>query len=146
VVWNVSDPVALSFNMVYDFEQNQPARTSTGAMVQHSEAFSSYVEARYINALESTFLNLGANYQLTRKYRLETHATYDTDESEFQSISGVVRRRYPEATLGVVVNYNQITDETSFGFVFEPVGVADDPTARLRRLGSERGRVRPVGG
>ncbi len=146
VVWNVSDPVALSFNMIYDFETSQPARTSAGALVQHSEAFSSYVEMRFINALDSTYLNFGANYQLTRKYRLETHATYDTDYEEFQSISGVLRRRFPEATLGVVVNYNQISDETSFGFVFEPVGVTEQPGARLQRLGSDRGRVRAVGG
>jgi hypothetical protein len=146
VVWNVSDPVALSFNMVYDLETHQPARTSAGALVQHSDAFSSYIEARYINALDSTYLNFGADYRLTRKYSLEGHATYDTDFDEFQSISGVVRRRFPEATLGAVVNFNQITDETSFGFVFEPVGVTEEPGARLRRLGSDRGRVRAVGG
>ena len=47
----------------------------------------------------------------------------------------------PDATLGVRLNYNKITDETSVGVVFEPAAA----TAARERSGQQIERLREVG-
>jgi len=122
-------------DMVYDFDLNQPARTDVGITLQQSPDFSAYVDLRYLNAEDSTTTIFGAAYQLTPKYSLAAAATYDTKLGQIQAVSGEVRRRYPNVIFGVGVSYNNITSETSLGFVFQPVGVTKGG-ARLKGLGT----------
>ena len=133
VVWQVSDAFALSFNEIYDFDLNQSARTSVGGVVRHSEEFSSYAEARYLNARDITLVDFGANYKLTDKYTVSTSVTLDTDEGDVQTVSGTIRRRFPTNSLGVTVSYNNVSSETSLGVVFEPLMAAESRAAALRR-------------
>ncbi len=135
--WQVSDAMALSFNTIYDFETHQPARTGTGIVVQHSEDFSTSAEARYINARDITLVDLSAVYRLTRKYQVSASVTFDTDLGEIQSVSGTVRRRFPQTTLGLSVRYNNISGDTSIGVVFEPAGVYAARDELRKRLGRE---------
>ncbi len=147
LVWQISDPVAISLHNTYDFEINQSARTSAGILVQHSNAFRTFAELRYVNARDVTFLVFGGRYEPTDKYRFDGYATFDTDRDEFQSIGGVIRRRFPEATLGLQVSYNEITDEVSFGVVVEPAGLPTDRSLRLRQLRqNQRGDAASIGG
>lgn len=133
--WQVTDAIALSGGTIYDFDDRQPARTSAGGLFQHSPDFASYAEVRYINALDTTYLDFGVAYKLTRRYSVSANATYDTDEQDFQNVSTTVRRRVPEAVFGVSFGYNNITDETNIGVVFQPQGVDQSPLDRLRGLG-----------
>ncbi len=133
--WQVTDAVALAASTIYDFDDAQPARTTAGGIIQHSPEFASFAEIRYINALDVTYLDFGASYQLTRRYSISLGATYDTDEDEFQRVSSTVRRRGPEVTFGLSFSYDNIADETGVGIVFEPQGVRQDQLDRLRGLG-----------
>lgn len=134
--WQATDVVALTFDSIYDLENNQPARTSAGGLIQHSPDFASYAEVRYLNALDVTYVNFGVDYKLTRRYFAGVNATYDTDEESFQSVNFTVRRKVPEAALGVGVGYNDITDETTFRFIFEPnAAPTQNPNERLRDIG-----------
>ncbi|MCC6320160.1 MAG: hypothetical protein IT438_01845 [Phycisphaerales bacterium] len=135
--WQATDALALTADTIYDLDINQPARTSAGGLIQHNPDLSSYAEVRYINALDSTYVDFGCNYSLTRRYLVGFNASYDTDEDEFQSLNLNVRRKTPEAAVGVSVGVNNITDETSIGVIFEPTAAreAQRPTDRLRNIG-----------
>lgn len=133
--WQATDAIAITGGTVYDFDDRQPARSSAGLLVQHNPDLASFAEVRYINALDTTYVDFGAAYRLTRRYSVSFNATYDTDEQDFQNISATLRRRVPEAVFGVSVGYNNITDETNIGFVFQPQGVDQSPLDRLRGLG-----------
>jgi len=135
MTWQLTDAVALSAGTIYDFDDRQPARTTAGGLVQHSPDFASFAEVRYVNALDTTYLDFGVSYSLTRRYAITLGATYDTDEGDFQRVNSTVRRRGPEATFGVSLSYDNIADETGVGIVFEPQGVRQDQLDRLRGLG-----------
>ncbi len=133
--WQLTDAVALAASTIYDFDDSQPARTTAGGLVQHSPEFASFAEVRYINALDTTYLDFGVSYALTRRYAIALGATYDTDEEDFQRVNTTIRRRGPEVTLGVSLSYDNIADETGIGVVFEPQGIRQDQLDRLRGLG-----------
>ena len=131
--WQVTDALGLTFNTIYDFDIDQPARTVVGATLEHTPDFRTWVELRYLNALDITYLDVGAEARLTRKYAAAGYATYDTDAGDFRSYGGVIRRRYPSLTLGVSFNFDNLTDDFSVGVVLEPIGLAQQPV-RLERL------------
>lgn len=131
--WQVTDAVGLTADSIYDLDMHQPARTSAGGVIQHAPDFSSYAEVRYLNALDVTYVDFGCDYKLTRRYTFGFNTIYDTDESEFQSYNFRVRRKVPEAQIGVSVGYSDITDETSLSVIFEPAAAGTD-AARAQRL------------
>ncbi len=135
--WQVTDVVGLTADTIYDLDINQPARTSAGGVFRHSPDFSTYAEVRYINVLDATYVNFGADYRLTRRYTIGFNTSFDTDENEFQSYNFRFRRRVPEADIGLSLAYSDVSDETSIGFIFEPVaaGAAAARSQRLRDIG-----------
>lgn len=136
--WQVSDVVGLTFRTIYDTDRSQQALTAAGGTIQHSADFSTYAEVRYINDLDVTYVQFGGAYQLTRRYRAGATAVYDTDRDEFQRFDFTVRRKVPEAEIGVKIGYDNILNVTNFSVVFEPTATAtvetDPRTARLRSL------------
>lgn len=139
--WMVTDSFSLVASEIYSLDTNQPARTSGGFTIQHWPGFGSYMEYRGVNALDSKFLDLGTQYELTSKYALGADAVLDLTNGGLQTISFEVRRRFPSAIFGVGVSFNDTTDETSFGFIFQPVGVRG-PGARLSGVGASDPRAR----
>lgn len=138
VQWQMTDAVGIVAGTVYDFDLRQPQRTTAGGVIQHSPEFSTYAQVRYLNALDSTYVDFGANYQLTRLYALGTQITYDTNRGEVQSVSATLRRRFQDATLGVRLSYNDITEETGISAIFEPFaaqGAREQKSDRLREIG-----------
>lgn len=134
--WQVTDAVSLSANYVYDLDIHQPARSSAGGMIQHTPDFATYAEVRYINALDSTLVDGGIAYDLTRRYSATASATYDTDRNELQSVGGTLRRKMRESVIGFSLRYDNIRSETSFGLVIEPtIGSAAQRGLRLREVG-----------
>ncbi len=133
VTWQTTDSLAMTFSEIYDFQTNQSARTSVGGIIEHSEDFRSYVELRYLNARDITLLDLGVMYKLTSKYTLASSVTYDTDEGDVQTVTGTIRRRFPDNTLGVSIAYNNISSETSSAWSSSRGGRAETRAAGLRR-------------
>jgi len=133
--WQVSDAVSLAASTAHDLEEGRQMWSSAGALIRHSPVFNSSFEVRHLEPLESTYLNVGASYEVGPKYLLSTGASYNTEAADFQNLSADLRREFPNAVLGLGLRYNNITDETSFGFVIEPVGVRSDSALRLRGLG-----------
>jgi hypothetical protein len=136
--WQVSEVFALAAQEVYDFELNQSQRTNVGAVLQHTPEFSSFAELRFINPQNQTYALFGVSYDLTQKYALSTTANYDTTTGEVQAINTQIRRRFPSVVLGVGIGYNNITNETSFGFIVQPFAL-ERFGANIRTFGGDQG-------
>ncbi|HYE60994.1 MAG TPA: hypothetical protein VD997_03270 [Phycisphaerales bacterium] len=121
-VLRLTDATSIAGGVVYDFDANQQAVSNVGLLVRHAPGFTSMLDARYINPQDSTYLVFGSSYDLTEKYAASVGLTYDVNGGGFQSTVVEVRRRFSSMLLGVTVSFNDITGETSFGFVFQPYG------------------------
>jgi hypothetical protein len=120
--WRVTDATSLIGNGTYDFDANQFAASAIGVLVQHTPEFQTSAELRNLRAQESTLTLLSAQYQLTNKYAVSASADYDVERGDFQSTGFEIRRRFSSVILGVGVSYNNITSQSSFGFVLQPYG------------------------
>lgn len=132
--WQVSDTYQLVGATQYDEEQAQLARSNAGLVIQHNPDYSSFIEYRQLDLQRSEVLNFGARYQMSSKYELAGYVTYDLQIGDFQAVTAEVRRRFSAALLGVNFSYNEIDNDTSFGFVFQPAGVRGE--ARSGGIGS----------
>jgi hypothetical protein len=121
-VWLVSDSFAVSGNMIFNLDENKAARWSAGYELRHSPAFTSFLEGRFVDALDTTLVDLGAAYELTHRYRLGTRVSYDTDEDDIRDVRATLARRAPQWTLFFTVNYDNIRNETSFSVELSPSG------------------------
>lgn len=121
--WQMTEVVALGGNIIYDMETNQPARESVGLITQHTPDVTSYVEMRYINSEDSTFLNFGATARITPKYTASLNVSYDSDEGNVQNVSLTLNREMQAFYLQGTIAYNNITSETNVGLTFFPIGV-----------------------
>lgn len=141
VAWQTTDALALVYSVIYDLDSSQVARTTAGGIIQHSPEFSTYAQARFLNPLDVTYVDAGVNYQLTRLYQVSGSITYDTNRSEVQNVTATLRRRFQDATVGVRLAFNSISDETSVGVVFEPAAVAASRAEAAHRID----RLREIG-
>jgi hypothetical protein len=132
--WKVTDAFSLVGSETFDFDLGQSARTSGGAILDHGYGLATFVEARFLNSQDTTFIDVGGTYQLSSKYRVSAVASYDTNANDFQSVSSSVERQSASLVLGFDLGYNTITGETSFGFLLRPVGVRSG--AGVRGIGS----------
>jgi hypothetical protein len=133
----LTDSLTLTGATVYDFDINQAARTSAGVWFDHGRDFSVFSELRYLNALNTTYLDVGGEYRLTDKYELRGLATIDTDEGELRSVTGRIDREFPDLTISVKLGYDQLTDEFTTGLVVTPLG-RTRRVDQFRRLGRDQ--------
>ncbi len=132
--WQVTDTFALTAATVYDLDLHQQARTSAGFIIRHSPEYQSYVEAHHLNAHDSTVIALGTQYELTDKYALALGASYDASVGGWQGASVELRRRFQTVLVGGNIAYDNISGQTSFGFVLQPYGAGG--SAALAGFGS----------
>ena len=121
-VWQATDVVSLAGETIYDLEINQQARTAVGALFRHTPEFSTSADIRYINSQNVTYGGASARYTLTDKYDLFTRVTYNFQLDDFQTFVAQLNRRFPNLTLGVIIRYDNVQGETSFGFTLRPLG------------------------
>ncbi|MEM0982519.1 MAG: LPS assembly protein LptD [Planctomycetota bacterium] len=127
--WQVSDAVSLSGEVIYDVLADEPDRTSGGILVDHGRGLSTSSELRYLENQDVTFWSTAVRFQPTKKYEVIGATRYDFDRSEFANFRATVLRSFPNAQIGVTINFSAIRDETTFGLVFRPSGVFGSPGA-----------------
>lgn len=127
----VTDAVAITADVLYDADENTTQRVATGLVFDHGFGFSTFTEYRYADPLASSFLDLGAKYELTRKYAVTLQGVYDVGAEEFQSVGGRLIRRFPQWTVEMGFSVSTITDEFNFGLVFSPVGASGEDRRRI---------------
>ncbi len=145
LLWQVSDPVGITARIVHDLENShQTAYSTLGVIVDHGYGFRSSFGQRFVNALDSTIVFGNLQYQLTDKYRASFGANYDTTLGDFERFNTTITRTYPNITVGLAYSFNNITDESSIGFVLSPRGIAGG--FGLRAGGDSDSRGSDLGG
>lgn len=130
-IWQPTEVLAIAAETIYDLETDDFARSSGGLLIQHRPGFQTSFELRRIDPIDATYGAVGADYRLTEKYAINSRVTYNFDLDDFQLFNALIQRRFQVGTLGISVNYDNIRDETSIGFVFRPGdqgGLSIDPT------------------
>jgi hypothetical protein len=120
--WQASDTLAFSAASVFDLDLHQQAASSGGVLLRHAPNFASYVDAHYVNSQDQTILNAGTQYELSTKYTVGINAAYDATRNGFQGASFSVNRRFESVLFGVNASYDDISGNTSFGFLLQPFG------------------------
>ncbi len=69
--------------------------------------------------------------KLTRKYAVEIFGTWNLDRDEFQTVGSRIERRFPQWTLDVGLDYDNIDDSVSLGVSVRPVGLASETRTRV---------------
>lgn len=123
-LWQLTDPVALTGRTIYDIDFDDFTRSSAGVLLDHGGLFSAYAQLLIVDPIDSTLLDVGARYQLTRKYAVETAAVFDIENDELQAVSVRVERRLEQWAIEVAVGYDDITGDTSFGVALRPRGAS----------------------
>ena len=146
VIWQTTDAVALSSNVIYDFETDDISRVSAGVLLDHGHGIASYAEVIHLEPTDSTLVDFGARWDASRRYTFAANAVYDTDRDNFQTMSLDVERRFAQWSLDVSVSRDRIRDDTVFAVRVRPMG---DSGLRsrglvpgLRTASEERGGVR----
>jgi hypothetical protein len=142
--YNLTDAVALTGANIFDLDTNQNSYTSAGIMFRHSPDYFSAIDLRYIEPEDSTLVAFFTQYRLTQKYTVLAAADYDATDGGFQSAAVELRRQYSSLLFGVTLSYNDITGETSFGFVLRPYGVTGE--ARVVGIGGPGAEAAGAGG
>lgn len=127
----LTDAVALSGTGVYDFELDGLSAGAAGLLFDHGFGLTSFAEARRLDAPDTLFVSFGAAYELTRKYAIEGEATFDVEEGDFQAAGFTLTRRFPQWTLEIGVDIDEIRDDVSVSFVLVPVGVSGERRNRV---------------
>ncbi len=126
MIWKPTEVLGIAGEIVYDLDLNRTARASIGAIIEHRPGLSTTIAYREVQPLDATFASFSARYRLTDKYAINTRLNYNFDQGDFQTFSAQVLRRFQIGSLGATIRYNNIRNETSFGFVFRPSGSAGD--------------------
>jgi hypothetical protein len=119
--WQFSDGIAFIGNGTWELDGGTFTRGSIGAELDHGRDVRTYIEYRELSNSNDQFLSLGMNYEISKRYSLNFSPSWNFTTDELQSLHIALTRHYPEYDLIGQVNYNEIQDETSYGFRFNLV-------------------------
>lgn len=135
----LTDATSLTGAWVQDLDEGNAALTSVGLMIRQFPGFTTSVDLRRLDEQDSTYLLFGVAYELTTTYGLAFGTDYDLENSELQNTALEIRRRFATVLVGVGINRNEITGETSFGFSIQPFGARG--SAGLSSIGGSSDRL-----
>jgi hypothetical protein len=138
----LTDSVGLVGTWLYDTEGGETSRASAGVLIDHGFGYSSYVDYRYLDEPGAEIVALGTRYELTRKYALDVFGIYDIDRDAGQSLGARIERRFPQWTLYVGVDLDDISDRTAFSVSVRPVGMGGQDRSRVFTRDEVSGAVR----
>ncbi len=127
----LTDAIAIVSDLIYNIEDSTVARATAGAIIDHGFGFSTFTEVRYLDNPESTLLDFGARYELTRKYAASLTAVWDTKRTEFQGVTARVERRMPQWTVEFGLSVDNLEDTVGFSVGLRPVGFGGEDRARV---------------
>jgi hypothetical protein len=114
--WQFSDSIAFVGNGTWETENGTFSRGSIGAELDHGKDVRTYIEYREIGNSGDQFLTLGMNYNLSKRYSFNFAPSWNFAIDDLQSLKFNVTRHYPDFNLIGLINYNEIQDETTYGF------------------------------
>ncbi len=131
VVMRLTDAISITGDLIHDVENERAARVSTGIAIDHGYGFSTFAEYRSLEGFDAQRLRGGARYELTRKYAMEGRVTWDLDRERFQRFGVDFSRRFPQWTVTVGLDVDNISDNFGVGITARPVGFGSERRQRL---------------
>lgn len=125
VAWQASEITSLLGEVIYDPVISQVSRSSAGVLLAPGRGFDAQVGVRRLEAQDATYLDTRLGYDFADKYSVILFGQYNFIFEDFQTFRATVLRDFPVGQLGFSVDYNNITGETSVGFVLRPFGLGD---------------------
>jgi hypothetical protein len=114
--WQFSDSIAFIGNGTWETDTGTFSRGSVGAELDHGRDVRTYIEYREIGNTDDQFLTLGMSYQLSKRYSFNFAPSWNFAIDDLQSLRFNVTRHYPDFNLIGLINYNEIQNETTYGF------------------------------
>ncbi len=130
----LTDAVALVGGVLYDSERGTTARAALGFRIDHGYGYGSYAEYRFLDEPGANEVATGMRYELTRKYAAEAELVYELDSGRAQQFTIRMTRLFPQWTLSVAANIDDIADRVGIGFSLRPVGFAGQRRERVLTL------------
>ena len=112
-VWMVTDTMSFSGDVIWDLDNNELARTSVGVSFDHSPKMRTYVEYRMTSFNESELLDIGWEYDLSKRYKVKVFPQWDFRRNDLRRFNMQVTRRFPDFELVIRIAYDQIDGETT---------------------------------
>lgn len=129
-LWQATDSLAFTGLGVYDTEEDDLATAALGAIFDVSPDLRTFSEVRHIDAIDSTLLDVGADYMLSAKYSIGALAVMDLDENRIQSLGVEFERRFAQLRFNLAVAYDDISNDASVGISIQPLGARGATRAR----------------
>lgn len=133
-LWQATDALALLGFMVYDTEESDLATAALGAIFDVAPDLRAFGELRHIEPLDSTLVDVGAEWLLSAKHSFGALGVFDLDQGDVQSVGLEFERRFSQMRFTVALGYDDISGDTSIGISLQP----------LRARGANRDRA-PIG-
>jgi hypothetical protein len=118
----VSDSVGIAGTGIWDLENEILGRGSIGLDLQHTPDLSTFIEYRTIAAEDSDLLEIGWEYRLSKKYRVQVVPQYDLQINEFRAAYMRLVREFPDFYFALTFGYDRIRDDTVVSASLRPVG------------------------
>ncbi|MFI4859244.1 MAG: LPS-assembly protein LptD [Phycisphaerales bacterium JB063] len=122
LLWAVTQSVAVTGEVTYNFEMGNVVQWRLGTEMRHDDHLSTFAHYREIDPIDARLLTYGFALDLTTKYRLVFSHTLDFGASQSRSINLALDRKLPRARLQFLVSYDEIDDDTTIGLVLIPDG------------------------
>lgn len=129
-LWQATDALAFTGLAVYDTEEDDLATAAVGSIFDVSPDLRAFTELRHIDPIDSTLLDLGADWLVSAKYSVGALAVVDLDESRVQSVGVEVERRFAQLRFNVAVAYDDISNDASIGIAIQPLNTRGVNRAR----------------
>ncbi|HRP63809.1 MAG TPA: LPS assembly protein LptD [Phycisphaerales bacterium] len=113
-MWLPSDSLSVGGQIIYDMDASDIARGSIGFGIEHSPALTTYVEYRYLKAVNLQLLDASWIYRISPKYRLILTPQWDFVEGSLRAFNVNVTRSFPDFDLILRMGYDRVRDETTF--------------------------------
>ncbi len=113
--WLLSDHFSVVGETRYDLDNSDFVMGSIGTSLAHTPLLTTFVEYRYLQPSDNRLLEIGWQYDLSRKYRVNLRPQWDFEANDFRAVSIVLVRRFPEFDLSFSLRRDEIANQTSFG-------------------------------
>jgi hypothetical protein len=116
--WQLSDAISFIGNGTWELDGGSFSRGSLGAELDHGRDIRTYIEYREISNSGDQYLSVGMLYDLSKRYSIHFTPSWNFNTDKLQSLRMLVKRHYPDFDLFGQITYNEILDETQYGFGF----------------------------
>lgn len=113
--WLASDNLSVVGEATYDLKNDTLSRGAIGTELRHNPQLSTIVEYRYIKAGDSQLLEIGWDYQMTRKYKVSLRPQWDFAANDLRAISLILTRAFPDFNFTFLIRQDRIANEVTVG-------------------------------